>query len=64
MLAAARLSKSLVKPQRIASVLDWKQSAGAIMALDISRNNSIGIAIAAHPAQNATVHTLEPIQLI
>eukprot|EP00567_Pseudictyota_dubia_P013131 CAMPEP_0197436160 /NCGR_PEP_ID=MMETSP1175-20131217/3630_1 /TAXON_ID=1003142 /ORGANISM="Triceratium dubium, Strain CCMP147" /LENGTH=235 /DNA_ID=CAMNT_0042965379 /DNA_START=260 /DNA_END=967 /DNA_ORIENTATION=+ len=34
------------------------------MALDISDQTSVGVAIAAHPSQSATVHTLDPIKLV
>lgn len=65
-----KLSRYLVTPGRVASLMDWKATlgTGAVMALDISRDR-IGVAVAPHPsgvssgAGVATARTLDPILL-
>eukprot|EP00561_Arcocellulus_cornucervis_P007517 CAMPEP_0185809418 /NCGR_PEP_ID=MMETSP1322-20130828/6190_1 /TAXON_ID=265543 /ORGANISM="Minutocellus polymorphus, Strain RCC2270" /LENGTH=295 /DNA_ID=CAMNT_0028505687 /DNA_START=193 /DNA_END=1080 /DNA_ORIENTATION=+ len=65
-----KLSRYLVTPGRVASLMDWKATlgTGAVMALDINRDR-IGVAVAPHPsgvssgAGVATARTLDPILL-
>ena len=47
--STSKLSKFLVSPNRLASILDWKKaSGGTIMSLDISKE-CVGLAIGRHP---------------
>ena len=65
-----KLSRYLVTPGRVASLMDWKATlgTGAVMALDINRDR-IGVAVAPHPSSGAgaagvpTARTLDPILL-
>ena len=62
-----KLSRYLVTPSRVASLMDWKATlgTGAVMALDINRDR-IGVAVASHPNSSsgvATARTLDPILL-
>lgn len=62
-----KLSRYLVTPSRVASLMDWKATlgTGAVMALDINRDR-IGVAVASHPNGSsgvATARTLDPILL-
>lgn len=45
---ATKLSSALVAPSKVASILDWRKSAGAVMGLDITRER-IGVALSEHP---------------
>lgn len=47
-----QLSKYLVNPAKVASILDWNKAKCTIMSLDI-RKNKIGIALARHPRYQA-----------
>lgn len=55
-----RLSRCMVPPSRIASILDWKRKGSVIMALDITEQR-IGVAVAKHPTPNNKVYALETI---
>lgn len=62
-----KLSRYLVTPSRVASLMDWKATlgTGAVMALDINRDR-IGVAVASNPNSSsgvATARTLDPILL-
>lgn len=63
-----KLSRYLVTPSRVATLMDWKATlgTGAVMALDISRDR-IGVAVASHPSSSgsgaATARALDPILL-
>ena len=45
---ATKLSSALVAPSKVANMLDWRKTVGAVMALDISTDR-IGLAVAEHP---------------
>mmetsp|Transcript_37794 Transcript_37794/g.82818 ORF Transcript_37794/g.82818 Transcript_37794/m.82818 type:complete len:317 (-) Transcript_37794:187-1137(-) len=65
-MSATKLSRYLVTPSRVASLMDWKTTmdatAGAVMALDITRDR-IGVAVASHPSTGAPARTFDPISL-
>lgn len=57
------LSRSLVTPNKLASVLDWRRK--AVMALDINENQ-VGISIGRHPSQaegGSKICRLDPVRL-
>lgn len=56
------LSRSLVTPNKVASVIDWSRK--AVMALDITENQ-VGICIGGRPSshEDNEVHRLDPIRL-
>jgi len=57
------LSKHLVAPSRVASLMDWKSQLGcAVMALDIS-GDRIGVAVAGHPLHSDKISIFDPIDL-
>eukprot|EP00978_Attheya_sp_CCMP212_P038411 scaffold190230_cov32-Attheya_sp.AAC.1 len=58
---ASKLSKTIVTPSKVASILDWNKIGGAIMSLDIN-SERIGVAIAEHPNRNNAIYELNPIQ--
>mmetsp|Transcript_34855 Transcript_34855/g.103927 ORF Transcript_34855/g.103927 Transcript_34855/m.103927 type:complete len:244 (-) Transcript_34855:100-831(-) len=60
---ATELSKALVRPARLASLLGWKSLGGvSIMALDISQE-WIGVAFCGHPSSRTPICALPPIAL-
>lgn len=59
---ATKLSNTMVSPAKVASILDWRKSIGAVMGLDITRKR-IGIAIAEHPENFCHSEPVESISL-
>jgi RNase H-fold protein (predicted Holliday junction resolvase) len=59
---ATKLSSALVSPSKVAGILDWRRSVGAVMGLDITKDR-IGIAVAEHPENFAETAALKSLSL-
>ena len=59
---ATKLSKALVSPAKVAGILDWRRSVGAVMGLDITKDR-MGIAVAKHPENFAEIAPIKSISL-
>ncbi len=61
-MASRKVTQLLKTPSHIAKQLDWKKVSGSVVCLDISRD-SMGVAIASHPALGEPTQVLTPIAL-
>ena len=61
-IASRKVTQLLKTPSQVAHALDWKKISGSIVCLDISKD-SMGIAIASHPALGEPTQVLNPIPL-
>ena len=59
---ATKLSSALVPPSKIASILDWRRSIGAVIGFDITMDK-IGVAVVEHPEIFCHSTPLESISL-
>lgn len=58
----SKLSRALVSPTKVASILDWRKAVGSVMSLNITKDR-IGIAVAEHPENIYESVTLDSISL-
>ena len=56
----SQLVKSIVAPQRLASILDWKRKGSTLLCMVIS-DQSIDLAVADNPGRDAGVHRLDSL---
>mmetsp|Transcript_14045 Transcript_14045/g.15864 ORF Transcript_14045/g.15864 Transcript_14045/m.15864 type:complete len:251 (+) Transcript_14045:156-908(+) len=60
-MAPSKLSKCLITPSRLTSILNWNRNSGSIMSVEVS-NERIAVAITGHPGKKyQEIRVLDPI---